>query len=128
MSIFLVEDDYDFRELCRNILTFFGYKIVGESSGFNDAYHILSQSKLKPDILIVDYHLKGETGIEVAKKFKTCVNSNIKTILLSGDPEVANKIKDKQQHITIFREKPLAPDELINLIKLVTEKKNYVKK
>lgn len=63
-SVLIVDDHETFRSFARLVLTRAGYEVVGEAGDATTARALIEQ--LLPDIVLLDVHLPGEDGIDVA--------------------------------------------------------------
>ncbi|MGV3742003.1 MAG: response regulator [Burkholderiaceae bacterium] len=80
MSILVVEDNNDFRELLCEMLRMLGHSVSSEAS----AEHALNAwDANKPDLVITDLTLPGMSGMEFAKQLHG-LNPETKIILSSG--------------------------------------------
>lgn len=69
MADILIVDDVDFiRLLLRDILTYNGYRVVGEASDGVEA--ILKYRELRPDIVTMDIVMPQTNGIEAVRAIK----------------------------------------------------------
>jgi CheY-like chemotaxis protein len=64
------------------------------------------------DVLIVDYHLGGMTGTEVAEQFARLLGHAVPTVILTGDPANAEAPWLADAPVWLAR-KPLAPEVLL---------------
>jgi DNA-binding NtrC family response regulator len=85
LTIFLVEDndidsmflDYKLREILVN------YNLLTFSTG----EECIKNLHLEPDLVIMDYMLGGNNGVEILKQVKT-INDNIPVVLISHQRDV----------------------------------------
>jgi two-component system, NarL family, nitrate/nitrite response regulator NarL len=62
--VLIVDDHTTFRSFARLVLTRAGYDVVGEAG---DAQEARAQiAALQPDVVLLDVHLPGEDGIDIA--------------------------------------------------------------
>ena len=83
-KIFIVEDDTFFSELINSFLTKLGYQQILKYETGADCIQNLSKN---PDIIILDYGLNDQNGIDVLKEIKS-INPNIDVIFLSGQDKI----------------------------------------
>ncbi|MEW5909144.1 MAG: PAS domain S-box protein [Thermodesulfobacteriota bacterium] len=81
-TILLVEDDLMVRNLSRNILEKYGYRVL-EASGESQAQAICSDFKETIHMLLTDIVLPESNGIEIAGKVKSA-RPSIKILFMSG--------------------------------------------
>jgi two-component system invasion response regulator UvrY len=63
IRIFLVDDHQIVREGLRALLQVWGYEVVGETADLAEA--LVEIQRLEPDILLLDLHLEGRSGLEL---------------------------------------------------------------
>jgi len=68
-----------------------------------------------PDVLLVDYHLQGHSGIELMQQLEEKNNQPIPTIVITGATEPGILDKLKQQGVRVL-EKPVNPEALADAI------------
>lgn len=81
-TILLVDDDRILQNVMNDVLTSLGYNIILANNGC-DAINAYKKHFDVVDIILSDYEMPGIDGIELLSKCKN-INSNLKTILLSG--------------------------------------------
>lgn len=62
--VLIVDDHATFRSFARLVLTRAGYEVIGEAADAQEAREAIL--RLRPDIVLLDVHLPGEDGIDVA--------------------------------------------------------------
>jgi len=65
-----------------------------------------------PDVILMDWHLKKESGIELVKKIKAKYLPNVKIIMFSGVESEDKKGEAKSAGADGFIEKPTTKDKL----------------
>jgi DNA-binding NtrC family response regulator len=118
-TILFIDDDSDFREAVAFILKSEGFDVISRSDGSELLDHIQNS---KPDIAILDYHLPGENGINLAKKIKE--NTETKTIpviLVSSHQDIREKAHETGIE---FFSKPLDFENLISTLNRIAETTN----
>jgi two-component system cell cycle sensor histidine kinase/response regulator CckA len=94
-TIFLVEDDYNVRELIANALKSFGYKVFEAENGERALDQIISNNLInKIDLLISDIVMPEMGGDELAGNIKQ-LNPRIKILLCSGHSDSRSSVSDK---------------------------------
>ena len=91
-----------------NLLTGWGCK-VHTFSGSTELFGNLDN--LEPDILLVDYHLDGETGFDVANDARDHLNGNFPVVLITADRSAEVRNAALAADITLLT-KPLKPAAL----------------
>ena len=83
-------------------------------AGFKDANEIIQQGFI-PEILLVDYHLDNENGIDVINLLHGSLNQKIPAILISAD--FSEELKQKALKNSLkYLHKPISPAALRSLI------------
>ena len=63
-DIFVVEDELDFIDIYRRILETIGVRIFDYARSGEEALEKLAKSTKRPDLIIMDHHLPGISGID----------------------------------------------------------------
>lgn len=110
--ILVVDDDNDILEVIEEIFTYEGFEVrsLGETN------NIFSEiSSFSPDVIIIDYILKGINGGEICHQIKVNpYTSKVPVILMSAYPRVFNSLGD--YGCNSFIAKPFDLNEIINRI------------
>ncbi len=116
-SILLVEDESAIREMVAMALERAGHRVRhAESSEDADAAIRLSQ----PDLILLDWMLPGESGIDFARRLKRDNNRrDIPIILLTARGEEADRIRGLDAGADDYVPKPFSPRELVARVKAV---------
>jgi len=80
LKVFLVEDDEAYAEFIKKSLRT-KYQIY---SFITAEDFLLTMKSIDPDVLILDYHLPGMTGIELYDKVKDNLRNDVKVIMMSA--------------------------------------------
>jgi CheY-like chemotaxis protein len=114
-TILLVEDEAVLRELVREVLVTYDYKVVEASSGV-EALKIWDQNNGKIDLLLTDMVMpEGVSGSDLAAQLKKR-KPNLKVIFTSGySADVLGK--NFNQTDTLFLAKPYFPPQLARLVR-----------
>lgn len=84
LNILLVEDNILFRKTLSGLLrSRFPSIAVNEASDAQDALDKVS--KLQPDIIFMDIHLLGETGLEITRKIRKLYDDIVIIVLTNHD-------------------------------------------
>jgi signal transduction histidine kinase/ActR/RegA family two-component response regulator len=115
-TIFLVEDEPVLREMARDILESYGYRILEASSG-KEALGMWNLTRGKIDLLLTDMIMPdGVSGAELAQRL-LAGQPHLKIIFTSGytanevSPEVLNKTRAR------FLQKPYTHDMLAKIVR-----------
>ncbi len=116
-TILLVEDEEAIREMVAMALERAGYRVRhAESAEDADAAMRLSQ----PDLVLLDWMLPGESGIDFARRLKRDrATREIPIILLTARGEEGDRIRGLDAGADDYVPKPFSPRELVARIKAV---------
>jgi DNA-binding response OmpR family regulator len=121
-SILYIEDDKALRENYVAYLKRF-YETVYEAANAEDAYEIYK--KEKPDILVIDIQLPGQSGLEFLKEIRKFDHST-KAIMLTAMSDVTTLVSASELKLTKYLLKPISRDELKETLEMaVREMINY---
>jgi signal transduction histidine kinase/ActR/RegA family two-component response regulator/HAMP domain-containing protein len=115
-TILIVEDEPILREMARDILENYGYKIIEASSG-REAFDVWSQRTGKIDLLLTDMVMpEGVSGVELAEKL-LAEKPDLKIVFTSGYAanEVSSAMLEKIR--ANFLQKPYAHKELARTVR-----------
>lgn len=117
--ILIVEDDMIIAANISLQLSNLGYEVTGiETKGEEAIHHAL---ETKPDIILMDIHLKGKTtGIDAAHEIHRFLD--IPLIFLTANEDDATFEKAKETHPFAFISKPFTKQNLERTIALVEER------
>lgn len=112
--IWLIEDDDATRQSLTEVLTAWRCDVMAFANG-TEVKSVLEQSPAPPDIIIADYQMVNETGIELVKIIRTNLGIMIPTIIITGttDRDVLALIANSQCKLMI---KPVSPEVLNNAL------------
>lgn len=117
-SILLVEDDVDTANFVKELLEKFRYRVtVAKDGGQAHASFVMH----KPDLVILDLILPGESGFEICQRMKEHEKSVPILILSAIDMDDARDLATRVG-ADGFLEKPFDPNELLEYIESVSEK------
>ena len=87
IRLYLVDDHQVMREGLRVLLQAWGYIVVGESSDLTTALSDIL--KLRPDVLVLDLHLAGRSGLELmADMRKRQLETRCVILTMSSQPHI----------------------------------------
>ena len=85
MNVVLVDDSLLVRKRVANIISKMpGVKVIGEAGNSLEAIEVVR--KTKPDVVILDIKMPGESGVKVLRKLKEEFE-NLKIIMLTNYPD-----------------------------------------
>ncbi|MFN2543529.1 MAG: response regulator transcription factor [Actinomycetota bacterium] len=65
-TVLIVDDHESFRSVARELLTSFGYRVVGEAD--DGASTLVAARDLRPDLILLDVQLPDADGFEVTRR------------------------------------------------------------
>lgn len=111
-KILIVDDEPAVLDATAMLLNLEGFDVQIASSGPEAIKCISVQS---PDLLITDYHLRGdETGVDVIRSIRHLIGRDVPVIVVSGDTSDALALQDLDD--IGFLTKPVDTDELLSEI------------
>ncbi|HPG30815.1 MAG TPA: response regulator, partial [bacterium] len=124
-KIIVVDDDND---ICRSITAIL--KASGYSAnGFNDSKsalkHISENLDNLPDIVITDYKLLGDNGLEFLEKLKNNY-PEISVVMMTGYGDKELTVECLRSGAEDFLDKPLNPSTLRNSIAKLIKKRSAI--
>jgi two-component system, OmpR family, alkaline phosphatase synthesis response regulator PhoP len=115
--ILLIEDDEDVIALVKLQAEIAGYKLIAEIDGIAG---LRAVERDKPDIVLLDIMLPGQSGLEVCRKMKIHPElRRIPTIMLTAKTEEAEIIAGLELGADDYVVKPFSPKVLFSRIKSV---------
>ncbi len=118
-TILVAEDDDEVRKLIRLILAGNGYRVIEAIDG-QDALGVLSEQSGTVDLLLLDIIMPRKNGKEVYDIVKNN-NPGVKAIFMSGyTADIIDKKGILAENLN-FISKPIAPLELLSLIRKVLD-------
>ena len=116
IKVFIIEDDESILDLYTRYLSLKGLNIVATAQNGIEALKKLNNSIIKPDIILIDYHMPYLDGIEISKLFLD-FNRSFKIIMMSGN--VSIKREAFSIGILDFYDKSLDLNKLYKKIKKI---------
>ena len=124
MRILIADDHAILRDGLINSLTrAFPEAEFGEAGSSSAILPLIRNEKW--DLVILDINLPGRNGLEVLKDIKEC-NPEIPVVILSMYPEDQFAIRSIKAGASAYITKDTAFPELINAIRTIIEKKQYI--
>jgi len=120
LRILIVEDDLDTQELLKTVLQQHGADVVTVESAAS-ALAELSQSK--PDVIISDIAMAGQSGYELIRKVRSLgpdAGGHIPAVALTAYAGVADRRRALLAGFQTHLAKPVEPDDLIAVILSLT--------
>jgi len=116
-KILLIEDEEDIAALIKLQAEISGYRLTIEDNGINGFRAI---EREKPDLIILDIMLPGQSGLDVCRKVKT--NPELKTIpiiILSAKSEELDVVLGLELGADDYVCKPFSPKVLFSRVRAV---------
>lgn len=114
--ILVVDDAAFMRMMIKNILTKFGYEVVGEAE--NGAIAAQMYAELKPDLVTMDITMPEMDGIEAVKSIRS-IDPNAVIIMVSAMGQQAMVMEAIQAGAKDFIVKPFQQDRILQAIERV---------
>ncbi len=119
VKILIVEDDFDICETYIDVLENEGHDLLAIST-CEQAVDCLIRNRMKPDVVILDLNLSGESGLVILGLIRRLPKlANTKVIIASGYPDLAKRAI-KQWGADLFLSKPVSMDKLKSTVHELT--------
>ena len=116
-KILVIEDEQAVREMLFYALNKADFE-VREAANGEIALDILKKYNI--DLILLDWMLPGQAGIEISKKLRSMPETkNIPIIMLTAKSEESDKIMGLDSGADDYVTKPFSPNELIARIKAI---------
>jgi CheY-like chemotaxis protein/anti-sigma regulatory factor (Ser/Thr protein kinase) len=115
--VLFVDDDPAIVDATTMLLELSGFVVHAALSG-EDAMNQVADG-VRPDIVISDYRLPGDNGVEVVRQVRQSTGEELPTVLITGDTS-SEKINEARLSNCIVLHKPVDTDRLISLIENLT--------
>ncbi|NUO62286.1 MAG: ANTAR domain-containing protein [Gemmatimonadaceae bacterium] len=120
IRVLLAEDDDNARSVLVDLLAALGHSVVAHVSGGREA--IEKAREVSPDVVLLDVHMPGGSGIEAAEEIRRTVPAAA-VVLFSGDQTVSLSEHDITATSAIaFLPKPTPPKMLDSTIRLAAQR------
>lgn len=83
LAVLIIEDEAFIARELQQIVTKLGLVVAGMAKNRAEALRIAGVSK--PQLILADYKLKGDTGVDVVKAIRQCMDANV--IYVTAHPE-----------------------------------------
>lgn len=116
-KILLIEDEEDIAALIKLQAEIAGYKLHVEVDGLNG---LLAVEREKPDLVILDIMLPGQSGLDVCRKIKTNAElKDIPVIMISAKSEELDVVLGLELGADDYVTKPFSPKILFSRVRAV---------
>jgi PAS domain S-box-containing protein len=112
-GVLLVEDEVSVREAMRLLLRVAGYRVTAVDSLGAALKQVVRDSGI--DLIITDYHLRDETGLDVIAAIRHAARAPLKAVLITGDTSSAIEQLPADRNLRVIH-KPVNADELLALL------------
>jgi len=120
IKILIADDEDSLRTLVRAVLEAEEKYLLDEATDGDEVMEKLKAEK--PDILILDIMMPGQSGFEVCEKIKQTADlKDIKVIILTAKGQSTEEKWAKSIGADHFISKPFSPLELLELVKNISE-------
>ena len=120
-KILIADDEESLRVLLRAVITAEENFELSEAIDGDDALAKIKQDK--PNIVILDVMMPGQSGFEVCESIKADEKlKDIKVIILTAKGQKSDKEWANSVGADYFLSKPFSPLELLDLLKVITSK------
>lgn len=124
ISILLVEDEKNIRELLKDILN--PYYMIYEASDGQHALDLINQNT--PNIVITDIMMPHIDGLELIERLKSDIKtSHIPIISISAKTSIDDKVEAYKYGADIYLTKPFHPRHVLVTIQNLIKKQNVLK-
>lgn len=106
----VVDDEQDIRDATEQLLKTWGCETIIAETGVEAIDQLTKQLSI-PSALIVDYRLRGETGIGVIEQIRAQYKQKIPAMIITGDTTV-DLTDESKKYGTLILHKPLSAAEL----------------
>lgn len=125
-NILVVDDSVAVQEICRTALESQGYRVTVASNG---AAAVSYPDLPGVDLLIIDTHLRGVSGLETTKAVKTDAELHSKPVLLLvPEAEIAERESQNLYGANGWLKKPFEPGVLANKVQVLLEEAQILQK
>lgn len=113
-DVFIVEDDFDIREVLTEVLRDEGYSVAGAANG-REALQALKDSGPRPRLILLDLMMPIMSGWQfVAEQRKVPALSDIPVVVVSADGNLQQKAESLKA--SGYLRKPIEIDALLTLV------------
>lgn len=122
VNVFIVDDNENNRKIVRSYLEDAGCKVMEAQSGDKALAAILGNvySENKIQLVLVDYHMPGMDGYELATTLNMIpATKDLRLILLTSAAQLGDAAKAKEQGFSGYLTKPIRRDDLLNCMSIV---------
>lgn len=122
-NILLVDDDDDFRWLAGGMLQQAGYRVI-QAQGGEEALALYEKDT--PDLVLLDYRMPGQDGLQVAAEMKQRI-SDVPIVIITAYGEIESAVKAIKMGVYDYVTKPVDNNDLLFTIKKALERQDLVR-
>jgi len=119
-STLIVDDDALIRMDLREMLTEYGYEVVGEARNGEEAIELAY--RLQPELILMDVRMPGQSGIQAAKRIHKISahwpQGSPTVILLTAYSDMTFVEQAKEAGVTAYLVKPVTEERLVPAIEV----------
>lgn len=108
----LVEDDVTMVSLLQTLLKMEGYETIALQPDADIPTAVLKE---KPDAVLLDVHLSGQSGLEILASIRRTKGTSKTRVIMSSGSDVKDECLNRGANA--FLMKPYMPDDLIAILK-----------
>jgi len=114
MVVLCIDNEPNILDGMNALLSNWGCEVITALSS-SEATTGFGASKTPPDIILADYHLESETGLEAVDRIRTLLDYDIPAIIITADRSPDVQVKISEKGLSVLR-KPLRPASLRSLM------------
>ena len=120
-TILLVEDNREYIDMLKTILSEHGYQVTTAFNG-EDGLEILKKKDIPVDIIITDLHMPGISGLELAKEIVSQKITDAPIIILTTETSAKMKKEGINAGIHHWIIKPIKKDIFLGTVDLIFQR------
>lgn len=125
-KLLLIEDEEDIASLVQLQAEIYGYKLLVETDGLNG---LRAVEKERPDLIILDIMLPGQSGLDVCRKVKANPDTKeIPIIIISAKSEELDVVLGLELGADDYVSKPFSPKILFSRVRAILRRGKEVEK
>jgi two-component system, NarL family, invasion response regulator UvrY len=114
VRVVVVDDHAAFRAAARDVVAATsGFRLVGEATTGHEALRAVEQ--LGPELLLLDVHMPGMDGIEVARRVSSSHPGTLIVLVSTSDPRTLSAAAPLKGIVAMERKEDLCPGRLREL-------------
>lgn len=122
--ILLVDDEAIVADMSRSVLEYLGYTVTLCANGV-EAFTTFQQDPMLFDVVVTDHTMPAMTGLELAQRL-LAIRPDVRIIICTGYSSTVSEEKALAIGVRGFAMKPLAIQEISQLIRKVIEDENVI--